>query len=302
VTAATQRPALVPRDRDAPARRRAGRLPADRRSRATYAILFGLTLLVLLVLAPFFVIVINAFKDPADLAAHGPLTLPHGWHFSAIKNFWTQVHFGGVLLNSLEISGIVAVLGVVLSLLNAYALGIGRLRGRVAFLIFFLIANVLPQEGLVYPLYYLAKQVHLYDTKLVIVIIFTVIQSTFGTYLLASVFAAFPLELLEAAAIDGANKWRALWNVVVPISRPTLGVLFTFFFIWTWNEFFLPLVFLIDNSKQTVPVALAVSTGQHTVNVTSTAASSLLGVLPAIVFFLIFQRTLTRGVAVGAVK
>ena len=155
---------------------------------------------------------------------------------------------------------------------------------------------------MVYPLYYLAKQVHLYDSKYAIVIIFTVIQSAFGTYLLSSVYAAFPRELLEAAAIDGANKWRVLWNVVVPISRPTLGVLFTFFFIWTWNEFFLPLVFLIDNSKQTVPVALAVLQGQHTTNVTGTAASTLLGVLPAIVFFLIFQRTLTRGVAVGAVK
>jgi raffinose/stachyose/melibiose transport system permease protein len=151
-------------------------------------------------------------------------------------------------------------------------------------------------------LYYLAKQVHLYDNKLAVIIIFTVIQSAFGTYLLSSVFAAFPRELLEAAAIDGANKWRVLWQVVMPISRPTLAVLFTFFFIWTWNEFFLPLVFLISNSKQTVPVALAVLQGQHTVNVTGTAASALLGVLPAIIFFLIFQRTLTRGVAVGAVK
>jgi raffinose/stachyose/melibiose transport system permease protein len=301
MTAATQRPVVVPRDRGAVVGRPA-RVAGDRRSRGAYAILVALFVLVLLVLAPFLVIVINAFKVPADLAAHGPLTLPHGWHFSTITRFWSQVHFGGVLINSLEISGVVAVLGVVLSLLNAYALGIGRMRGRVAFLIFFLIANVLPQEGLVYPLYYLAKEVHLYNSKLAIIIIFTVIQSAFGTYLLSSVFAAFPRELLESAAIDGANKWRALWNVVVPVSRPTLGVLFTFFFIWTWNEFFLPLVFLIDNSKQTVPVALAVLQGQRTVNLTGTAASALLGVLPAIVFFLLFQRTLTRGVAVGAVK
>ena len=261
-----------------------------------------LALLLLVFLAPFLVVVVNAFKTPADLAAHGPLSLPHGWHLSTITRFWSQVDFGRTLLNSLEISLIVAVLGVGLSLLNAYALGIGRLRGRVVFLIFFLLANVLPQEGLVYPLYYLAKQVHLYDSKLAVIIIFTVIQSAFGTYLLSSVYANFPRELLEAAAIDGANKWRVLWRIVVPMSRPTLSVLFTFFFIWTWNEFFLPLVFLISNSKQTVPVALAVLQGQHTVNVTGTAASALLGVLPAIVFFLLFQRTLTRGIAVGAVK
>jgi raffinose/stachyose/melibiose transport system permease protein len=302
MTTATQRPVVVPRDRNTPTGRRTSRVAGERRGGSSYALLGVLTVIVLLVLAPFLVIVLNAFKAPTDLAAHGPLALPHGWHLSAITRFWSQVHFGGVLLNSLEISGAVAVLGVGLSLLNAYALGIGQVRGRVVFLVFFLMANVLPQEGLVYPLYYLAKQVHLYDSKYAIVIIFTVIQSAFGTYLLSSVYAAFPRELLEAAAIDGANKWRVLWNVVVPISRPTLGVLFTFFFIWTWNEFFLPLVFLVDNSKQTVPVALAVLQGQHTTNVTGTAASTLLGVLPAIVFFLIFQRTLTRGVAVGAVK
>jgi raffinose/stachyose/melibiose transport system permease protein len=300
VTAATQHRSSTGRERRPPVSD--GQPVGRRRGRWAYGIVAGLIVLVLIFLAPFLIVTINAFKSPSDLAAHGPLSLPHGWHFSTITRFWTQVDFGGVLLNSLEISTAVAVLGVGLSLLNAYALGIGRMRGRVVFLVFFLMANVLPQEGLVYPLYYLAKRAHLYDNKLAIVIIFTVIQSAFGTYLLSSVFAAFPRELLEAAAIDGANKWRVLWQVVVPISRPTLGVLFTFFFIWTWNEFFLPLVFLISNSKQTVPVALAVLQGQHTVNVTGTAASALLGVLPAIIFFLIFQRTLTRGVAVGAVK
>jgi raffinose/stachyose/melibiose transport system permease protein len=299
VTAAVDRaPGSVRRD---PPSSDNGRTTGSGR-RVARVVFIVLALLLLVFLAPFLVVVVNAFKSPADLAAHGPLSLPHGWHFSTITRFWSQVDFGRTLLNSLEISLIVAVLGVALSLLNAYALGIGRVRGRVAFLIFFLLANVLPQEGLVYPLYYLAKQVHLYDSKLAVIIIFTVIQSAFGTYLLASVYANFPRELLEAAAIDGANKWRVLWRVVVPMSRPTLAVLFTFFFIWTWNEFFLPLVFLISNSKQTVPVALAVLQGQHTVNVTGTAASALLGVLPAIVFFLLFQRTLTRGIAVGAVK
>jgi len=86
------------------------------------------------------------------------------------------------------------------------------------------------------------------------------------------------------------------------VSRPTLAVMLTFFFIWTWNEFLLPLVFLVSNQNQTVPVALGVAQGEHIVDVTMQAASALLGILPAIVFFLVFQRTLTRGVTVGAVK
>ena len=79
-------------------------------------------------------------------------------------------------------------------------------------------------------------------------------------------------------------------------------MLFTFFFIWTWNEFFLPLVFLVSNSKQTVPVALAVLQGDRLVDATAQSASVLLGIVPAIVFFLLFQRTLTRGIAAGAIK
>jgi raffinose/stachyose/melibiose transport system permease protein len=274
----------------------------DRRGPLAYAVYALLVLLVFVFLAPFLVIAVNSFKTAPDFAAHGPLALPHGWHFSTITSFWKRVDFGQKLINSLEISLTVAVFGVVLSVLNSYALGIGRVRGRAAFLVFFLLINVVPQEGLVYPLYYMAKQVNLYDSKTAVIIIFTVVQSAFGTYLLTSVLAAFPRELIEAAAIDGANKWHTLFRIVIPMNWPTLSVLFTFFFIWTWNEFFLPLVFLISNDKQTVPVALSVLQGQHQMSVTATSASALLGVLPALLFFLIFQRTLTRGIAAGALK
>ena len=193
-------------------------------------------------------------------------------------------------------------LAVILSVLNSYALGIGRIKGRVWILVLFLLANTMPQEVLVYPLYFLSKKVGLYDTRLSIIIIFTAIQTAFGTYLLSSVLSTFPREILEAARMDGAGRFRILWRVVVPISRPTLGVLFVFFFIWTWNEFFLPMIFLISNENQTVPVALGMLFGQQMMDATMTSASALLGIIPAIVFFLIFQRTLTRGITVGAVK
>jgi raffinose/stachyose/melibiose transport system permease protein len=261
-----------------------------------------LTVTLLLVLAPFLVVVFNAFKTPAEYAADGPLALPHGLHLQGVIDFWFRVDFGEKLWNSFLISGSVAVLAVLVSLFNAYALGIGRLRGRTAFLIFFLLANLLPQEALAYPLYYLSKEVGLYNTRLVLVIIFTAIQSAFGTYLLSSVFAAFPRQLLEAAEMDGAGRWRTLWRVVVPVSWPTLSVLFTFFFIWTWNEFFLPLIFLISNDSQTVPVALGVLQGDRLMDATTTSASALMGIVPAVVFFLLFQRTLTRGVMSGAIK
>jgi raffinose/stachyose/melibiose transport system permease protein len=273
-----------------------------RRGYGGYPVLIGFAVLALLMLAPFALVAMNAVKTGTDYAAHGPLAWPHGLSLDNLKTFWNLVGFGQVLVNSVIISGAVAILAVLLSVLNAYALGIGRVRGRTWIIVAFLIANLLPQESLVYPLYYLAKQAGLYDTRTAVIIIFTVIQSAFGTYLLSSVLGAFPREILEAARIDGAGTWRILWRVVVPVSRPTLAVLLTFFFIWTWNEFLLPLVFLVSNENQTVPVALGVAQGEHIVDVTMQAASALLGILPAIVFFLIFQRTLARGVTVGAVK
>ncbi|MFG2041707.1 carbohydrate ABC transporter permease [Dactylosporangium sp. NPDC048998] len=267
-----------------------------------WLVLGVLLVVVLLVLAPFALIVLNAVKTPQDYAAGGPLGLPGRLDLSGISAFWTRVDFGQKLLNSALISAAVAVLGVLFSLLNAYALGIGRVRGRNWFLAAFLIANLVPQEALIYPLYYIAKQFDLYDTRLAVIIIFTAIQSAFGTFLLATVLAEFPPELLDAAAIDGAGRLRTLVRVVAPVSRPTLGVLFTFFFVWTWNELFIPLIFLISNSNQTVPVALGVLQGERMMDATTTSASALLGIAPAVLFFLVFQRTLTRGVTAGAVK
>ncbi len=273
-----------------------------RRNPFRYPVLLVLVVALALTLGPILVIVVNAVKSPTDYAANGPLSFPGELYFDGIVDFWQRVDFTRKLWNSFFVSLVVSVFAVVLSVLNAYALGIGRVRGRLWFLVFFLVANVLPQEVLVYPLYFMSKEVHLYDSLWSVIIIFTVVQSAFGTYLLSSVYAEFPRELLDASEVDGAGRWRTLLSVVVPISRPTMGVLFTFFFIWTWNEFFLPLIFLISNENQTVPVALAVLQGDRQMDVTTTSASALIGVLPAILFFVLFQRTLTRGITAGAIK
>jgi raffinose/stachyose/melibiose transport system permease protein len=148
----------------------------------------------------------------------------------------------------------------------------------------------------------MAQKVGLSNSQWSIIIIFTVIQAAFGTYLLASVLGTFPPALLEAAQLDGAGRWRILWQVVYPIVKPTLGVLMIFFFIWTWNEFFIPLVMLTTNDTQTIPIALASLQGDRMMDAPTTNAGALVSLIPALIFFLIFQRTLTRGVTAGAVK
>lgn len=273
------------------------------RRRWTDFIMLALAIIgALLVIAPFLLIVINSFKSPSDYANNGPISLPTSFYTDGIAAFWNRVDFPLKLWNSILISSLVAVLAVVVSVLNAYAIGIGRVRGRTWIIILFLVANTIPQEALLYPLYFMFKQVGLYDNVWAVIIIFTVIQSAFGTYLLSSVYGTFPKEILEAAALDGATRWQILWRVIVPISRPTLSVLLVFFFIWTWNEFLIPLTFLVSNDNQTVPVAIATLQGERLMDVTTTSASALLGLIPTLVFFLIFQRTLTRGITAGAVK
>lgn len=285
-----------PRERTAAPRRRARRTVGD------WATL-GLAVAVgALIAVPFLLILVNSFKSPADYSTGGPLSLPSALYTDGIVAFWERVDFPQKLWNSFVISGLVAVFAVTLSVLNAFALGIGRIKGRTWVVLLILLANMLPQEVLLYPLYFMFKEVGLYNSIWSVVIIFTVIQSAFGTYLLASVYGTFPKEMLEAAALDGASRLQILLRVVVPISRPTLSVLLIFFFIWTWNEFLIPLTFLVSNDVQTVPVAVTVLQGDRLMDVTTTSASALLGLLPTLVFFLVFQRTLTRGITAGAVK
>jgi raffinose/stachyose/melibiose transport system permease protein len=273
-----------------------------RRDPSKYVVLAAVAVLAVVMLLPFVIVVFNALKTPQEYGANGPLVPPEGIHLQALRDFWERVDFGRKLLNSVLISGSVAFLAVILSLFNAYALGVGRIKGRMWILVLLLMANTLPQEALVYPLYYLSKRLGLYDTRLSVIIVFAVIQSAFGTYLLSSVLGSFPRAILEAARIDGAGRWQVLWRIIVPVSRPTLSVLVVFFFIWTWNEFLIPLVFLISNDNQTVSVALGVLQGQRLMDATMSSASALLGILPTLIFFLIFQRTLSRGLTAGAIK
>ncbi|WEV75286.1 carbohydrate ABC transporter permease [Bifidobacterium sp. ESL0800] len=256
----------------------------------------------IVMLSPLVILTMNAFKSISDYNATGPLTLPSHPTMSGIILFWNNSRFPIKFLNSLVISLVVAVLGVALSVLNSFALGIGRVKGNRWIVLLIMLANMMPQEALLYPLYTMFKKCGLYNTQLSMIIIFTVIQSAYGTYLLSAVYGTFPEAILEAATLDGASRWQTLTRVVLPISWSTISVLFVFFFVWTWNEYMIPMAFLMDDSVQTVPLALATLQGQNTMDATTLASASLLSVIPTIVFYIIFQRKLNQGIVAGAVK
>lgn len=267
-----------------------------------WVILIACVLFAILILSPLFLMVLNAFKTSQDYTQNGPLSLPHELYFGGLVNFWKATDFPIKFWNSLWISVVSALLSVALSLFNAYALGIGRVRGSSVIIALFMILTMLPGEGFIYPLFYMFNAVGMGNSQWTIVIICGIINMAFGTYLLSSVMSTFPKELLEAAQIDGAGRWRTLRDVVFPIMKSNCAVLFIFFFIWTWNEFYFTLIFLVSGDTQTIPLAIASLQGDRIMDVPTINAGSLISLIPAFVFFLIFQRTLTKGITAGAVK
>ena len=267
-----------------------------------WVILIACVLFAILILSPLFLMVLNAFKTSQDYTQNGPLSLPHELYFGGLVNFWKATDFPIKFWNSLWISVVSALLSVVLSLFNAYALGIGRVRGSSVIIALFMILTMLPGEGFIYPQFYMFNAVGMGNSQWTIVIICGIINMAFGTYLLSSVMSTFPKELLEAAQIDGAGRWRTLRDVVFPIMKSNCAVLFIFFFIWTWNEFYFTLIFLVSGDTQTIPLAIASLQGDRIMDVPTINAGSLISLIPAFVFFLIFQRTLTKGITAGAVK
>lgn len=266
-------------------------------------LMLGLAVLIAMVMAaPFLLLVLNAFKTGADYSTNGPLAWPTTFTLDAFVSYLNRVNFPRALWNSIFSSTIIAFAGTGLALLASYAIGIGRIRANTAITAFLLIATMVPHEALIYPLFYGAQATGLLNSIWSIIIVFTILWAAYGTYILSSVMSTFPREVLEAAAIDGAGRWRILWQVVYPIVRPTLSVLVVFIFIWSWNEFYIPLILLGDPSSQTVPIALSTLRGQHSIDITVINAGSLLSLIPTLVFFFIFQRTISRGVTAGAVK
>lgn len=285
-----------------PAPKRKSQGGFNKKTPVSWLVLLFLVAATLSWISPMYLAFVNAFKTKAEYVSSGPLGLPTDFTFDNIVVFWNTSNYGEKLWNSFQISLFVSIIGVALSFFTAYAIGIGKIRARYWILGLFMIAFTIPGEALMYPLLRMMKDVNLYDTIWSLVIIFAVLQSVFGTYLLSSVLSEFPEEIVEAARIDGAGSWALMRHIVFPLTRPTMMVLMVFFFIWTWNEFLLPLVMLPSNKNQTVSVAMAAANGQYGSDPTQQAAAALMGLLPTLLFFLIFQRTLLKGVTMGSVK
>ena len=215
--------------------------------------------------------------------------------------------FAAAKMDQLLLSSGLIVLGVVpLAVLIATMAGYGlaRLdkgRGKWLYLVFVL-GLTLPFEAVITPLYYEIKALGLLNTRFAIILPLIGLFMPFGVYWMRSHFVNVPPEMFEAAQVDGATDWQAFWRVQVPMARPAIMSLTILFFLWTWNQFLLPVVLVRDPLQRTMAGALGAFQGQWGTDIPMLCAGALLILAPTIIVFLIFQKQFVAALLQGAVK
>jgi multiple sugar transport system permease protein len=244
---------------------------------------------------------VSASFMPAGQANQVPPPLlpdpPTTEHYVAL---FSRLQLGRYFLNSIVVSVSATVLSVLLNGMAGYAFAKLRFPGRDGLFQFLLVGLVIPSQVAMLPLFLLFKSLGLVNSLAGAVVPLT--ATIFGIFLVRQYARSIPDELLDAARIDGASETRIFWTVVLPLLRPILVTLAIFTFMSAWNDFMWPLVILNDESRYTLPVALASLSGEHVQDTELMMAGAVLTVLPVIAVFLVLQRHYVRGLTLGGVK
>jgi multiple sugar transport system permease protein len=209
------------------------------------------------------------------------------------------------LFNSFVVVGVGLLFQVLVSILAAYALARKKFVGSTIVMLAFLGTMMLPEEVLAIPLSLVLGDVPIIHVDLIGTLtgmIVPVVAWGFSILVMTEFMKDIPLELEEAARIDGAGELRIFWSVVLPLCRPALGVIGIFGFAMIWDQYMLPLLVAVDNEQFTLPLALRTLRTDEEVGVGVLLAGSLLALLPSVIAFLAFQRSFLRGLTTGAVK
>jgi ABC-type glycerol-3-phosphate transport system permease component len=184
----------------------------------------------------------------------------------------------------------------------AYALARLRFRGKSALLAMVLAVAMFPQISLVSPMYLLLRALGLINTYPGLVLPYLTFAMPLTIWLLVGYFRQLPLELEEAAAMDGAGRWRTLVEIVAPLAWPGLATTAIVTFVYSWNEFLFALSFTLGPERYTVPVAIALFRGQYQVPWGQILAGAVVATVPVAALVLAFQRRIVSGLTAGAVK
>lgn len=280
----------------APRRRRRVAIGGTNWFTTALAIVLSLTILV-----PLYFTVVTAFKTPAELAASG-FALPQSWSLDNFREAWTMTNYPSRLMATATITVGAVVLTLLTNSLVAYALGRNMHRPWFRRLYYYFVAALfVPFPIIMLPVVKQTAWMHL-DNEAGLILLYTVYGLSFNILMYTSFIKSIPVELEEAAAMDGASRWMIFWRIIFPLLSPmnaTVGILTC---LWAWNDFLLPLVILTDESKSTLPLAQYVFQGQFNTNYTVSFASYLMAIAPMVLVYVFAQRWVISGVMRGSQK
>ena len=241
-------------------------------------------------------------------ALHPSGTVPNGLDWPANPQWGNFVEAFNVaqmpalLLSSTFIVLAVVPVSLVISTMAGFAIGLLRIRGANGLLFLFVLGLTLPFPGIIIPIYLLERAMGIYNTRLAIVLPLIGLYMPFAVFWMRAHFVNMPIELSEAARVDGATTWDLFWRIHVTLAQAPIASLGILMAIWTWNQFLLALVLVEDPTQRTMAGALGAFQGHYATDVPLLCAGTILILLPTLILFMLFQRQIITALLQGSVK
>jgi len=284
---------------------RSGSTPATKATdwRGRYFTAFSISVLVVFAaiwLIPLLWALITSLKTEADVTNNPTSWWPHEWSVGAYQSLLSQGNILTWYLNSFMVSAITVVLTVIVTSMAGMAISQTRFRGRR--IVFMLIAAGLfiPGQVLIIPMFNEFNLVHGLNTYWALVL--PAVPAAIAVFIFASFFSGIPKELADSAHCDGAGWFRIYSRIYMPLTRPAISAVSIFTFVWSWNNFLWPLLVMTNPRTMTLPVGLSQVSSAYGIQYAQLMASAILGALPLLVVFLLFQRRIVEGVATTGLK
>ncbi len=255
----------------------------------------------LVAIYPIYYMFVTAFKNRPDWL-HNQFGLPHPFTFQNIIDALNKGNIPLWFVNSLIVTIASLIVSTIVSALAAYALARFRFAGRSFYFNSMIALMVIPPAVLILPLFVLMVNIGLVNTLPSVIIIYSGLLIPFSVYLLVSFFRSLPPELFDAAAIDGCSNLDTFWRITMPLSTPAMVTLIVVNALFVWNELFIALVFLQDETVKTLMPGLTLFKGHFTVNEPLVMAGTMIATIPMILLYLFGQQLFVEGLVAGAVK
>ena len=244
-----------------------------------------------------------SLKTTPEFVSTSPWALPQKLHFENYIIAWKNAKIGSFFGNSIFVATVGASSSVMVSALAAYVIGRIKFKLREFFANYFIIGYMIPLMLMVIPLYFLMRRIGITGGMTPLVLIYIASGVPFNILILRGFFESLPLELEEAATIDGASPFRVFWQIMLPLCRAGLVSAFLINFLSLWNEFFLALIFL-KQQNATLPLGLyfMANNAEYTAKWTEVFAGMLIASIPILIIFALLQNQITKGMTSGAIK